>query len=34
VFLDVLWPDFDESHFAAALADYAQRERRFGTRPG
>ncbi len=34
VFLDVLWPDFTEAHFAAALADYAQRERRFGARPG
>lgn len=34
VFLDVLWPDFDESHFAAALAEYAGRERRFGGRPG
>jgi undecaprenyl diphosphate synthase len=34
VFLDVLWPDFDESHFAAALADYSRRERRFGARTG
>jgi len=34
VFLDVLWPDFDAGHFAAALADYARRERRFGARPG
>lgn len=34
VFLDVLWPDFDASHFAAALADFARRERRFGARPG
>jgi undecaprenyl diphosphate synthase len=33
VFLDVLWPDFDEAHFAAALAEYARRERRFGARP-
>ena len=33
-FLDVLWPDFDEAHFVAALADYARRERRFGARPG
>ena len=33
VFLDVLWPDFDEAHFAAALADFARRERRFGARP-
>ena len=34
VFLDVLWPDFDESHFTAALREYAGRERRFGARPG
>jgi undecaprenyl diphosphate synthase len=34
VFLDVLWPDFDAEHFAAALAAFAQRERRFGARPG
>jgi undecaprenyl diphosphate synthase len=33
VFLDVLWPDFGASHFAAALAEYARRERRFGARP-
>ncbi len=33
VFLEVLWPDFDETHFAAALAEYARRERRFGARP-
>jgi undecaprenyl diphosphate synthase len=34
VFLDVLWPDFDESHFGEALAEFARRERRFGARPG
>ena len=34
VFLDVLWPDFSDTHFAEALADYARRERRFGARPG
>ena len=34
VFLDVLWPDFGESHFAEALAEYSRRERRFGARPG
>ena len=34
VFLDVLWPDFGPDHFAAALAEYARRERRFGARPG
>ena len=33
LFLDVLWPDFNAEHFAAALADYACRERRFGARP-
>ena len=34
VFLDVLWPDFGGEHFAAALAEYSRRERRFGARPG
>ena len=34
VFMDVLWPDFSADHFAAALAEYARRERRFGARPG
>jgi undecaprenyl diphosphate synthase len=34
VFVDVLWPDFGEADFAAALAEYARRERRFGARPG
>jgi undecaprenyl diphosphate synthase len=29
-FTPVLWPDFDESHFKAALNDYAARERRYG----
>jgi undecaprenyl diphosphate synthase len=33
VFQDVLWPDYAEPQFAAALAVYAQRERRFGARP-
>jgi undecaprenyl diphosphate synthase len=33
VFLDVLWPDFSEEDFAAALAEYARRDRRFGARP-
>ena len=32
LFLDILWPDFDEATFAAALKDYAARERRFGGR--
>lgn len=30
VFLDVLWPDFDATHFAAAIADFKARERRYG----
>jgi len=32
LFLDVLWPDFDEKTFADALAQFAQRQRRFGGR--
>jgi len=32
LFLDTLWPDFDEAAFAAALEKYAARERRFGGR--
>lgn len=31
-FTNVLWPDFDETEFARALADYSNRERRFGLR--
>ena len=34
VFQDVLWPDYGATHFAAALAEFARRERRFGARPG
>lgn len=30
VFTDCLWPDFDETAFEAALAEFAGRERRFG----
>jgi undecaprenyl diphosphate synthase len=30
VFLDVLWPDFGASDLAAALAEFARRERRYG----
>jgi undecaprenyl diphosphate synthase len=30
VFLDVLWPDFDKSALAAAIAQYHGRDRRFG----
>ena len=33
VFLPVLWPDFDRGAFAAALAEFAARERRFGGVP-
>lgn len=29
-FTDTLWPDFNEAEFDKALAQYAQRERRFG----
>ena len=32
LFLDTLWPDFDEQTFAEALKIYAARERRFGGR--
>jgi undecaprenyl diphosphate synthase len=32
VFSDVLWPDFDYDELAAALDEYASRERRFGAR--
>ena len=32
VFTDVLWPDFDDSAFNAALSEYARRQRRFGGR--
>lgn len=31
-FTNTLWPDFDETEFAKALADYSLRERRFGLR--
>ncbi len=29
-FCGVYWPDFDQSHLRAAIADYQQRRRRFG----
>ena len=32
LFTPVLWPDFAESDFAEALAEYASRQRRFGGR--
>ena len=31
-FTDVLWPDFGEEAFGAALAEFARRQRRFGGR--
>jgi undecaprenyl diphosphate synthase len=30
VFLDAYWPDFEASHFAQAVDEYARRDRRFG----
>lgn len=32
IFTDVLWPDFTPVHLEAALAEFAQRERRYGGR--
>jgi undecaprenyl diphosphate synthase len=32
IFVDVLWPDFDEAAFNAALDEFAGRRRRFGGR--
>jgi undecaprenyl diphosphate synthase len=32
VFIDTLWPDFDEQQLNAALAEFAGRQRRFGGR--
>jgi undecaprenyl diphosphate synthase len=29
-FTDVLWPDFDRSHLATAVAEFQRRDRRFG----
>ena len=34
VFLDTLWPDFGKRDFAAAIADFQRRERRYGTSGG
>ena len=31
-FTEVLWPDFTPEHLAEALAEFAQRERRYGGR--
>lgn len=30
IFQDVLWPDYGEEHFNAALSEYKQRDRRYG----
>jgi undecaprenyl diphosphate synthase len=32
VFLNVLWPDFEQAHLVAALQEFSRRERRFGAR--
>jgi undecaprenyl diphosphate synthase len=32
-FTDILWPDFGQDSFAAAVQEFARRERRFGARP-
>ncbi|MGG5889198.1 polyprenyl diphosphate synthase [Falsiroseomonas sp. HC035] len=32
VFQDVLWPDYDQEHLTAAIAEFARRERRYGLR--
>jgi undecaprenyl diphosphate synthase len=32
LFLDILWPDFDEQAFTRAVETFAARERRFGGR--
>lgn len=32
IFVDALWPDFGEAEFAAALTEFAGRQRRFGGR--
>jgi len=34
VFTDRMWPDFDETDLAAALQEFARRDRRFGGLPG
>ncbi|TLZ02945.1 MAG: undecaprenyl diphosphate synthase family protein, partial [Gammaproteobacteria bacterium] len=33
LFLDCLWPDFDEAQLAQALGEYSRRQRRFGRIP-
>ena len=32
LFVDTLWPDFDQSDFQSALGEFARRQRRFGGR--
>jgi undecaprenyl diphosphate synthase len=32
MFVDTLWPDFDEPAFSSAIERFAARERRFGGR--
>ncbi len=32
IFLPVLWPDFDKSHFDSAISVYQNRQRRYGSR--
>ena len=32
IFVDALWPDFDEGDFVAAISEFAGRQRRFGGR--
>ncbi|MDI2113576.1 polyprenyl diphosphate synthase [Commensalibacter nepenthis] len=34
VFVETLWPDFNEEHFNYILNIYVRRDRRFGSRPG
>ena len=33
LFLDTLWPDFSQEKFLAAIDQFSQRERRFGSLP-
>jgi len=33
LFIDTLWPDFKKEDFAAAVAEYTDRDRRYGVRP-
>src|SRR5690606_16687916 len=31
IFVDTLWPDFEKTHLEQAMAEYASRDRRFGS---